>query len=107
MDWLDVEWFVEQWLDDGCMYNGWCYEADLNYDFVVDFKDFAKLGGNWPLPLAGDFNNDKKVDIGDLKILARYWLQNEPEVDIAPAGGDGTVNFLDYAIFAASWLKGL
>ncbi len=47
VNWLDLKWFVEQWLDDDCMYNGWCYEADLNYDFAVDFKDFAKLAGNW------------------------------------------------------------
>jgi len=30
------------------MYDGWCYEADFNYNFKVDFEDFTKLAGNWP-----------------------------------------------------------
>jgi hypothetical protein len=47
VDWFDVGWLAENWLDQECMYNGWCYEADLNYDFIVDFKDFSKLGANW------------------------------------------------------------
>jgi len=47
VDWFDVGWLAENWLDEDCMYNGWCYEADLNYDFAVDFADFAKLGANW------------------------------------------------------------
>jgi hypothetical protein len=47
VDWFDVEWLANRWLDDDCMYNGWCYEADLNYDFLVNFKDFARLAENW------------------------------------------------------------
>jgi hypothetical protein len=47
VDLHDLQWLVERWLDDDCMYNGWCYEADLNYDFKVDFDDFTKLAGNW------------------------------------------------------------
>ena len=47
VDWSDLDWFAERWLNQDCLYNGWCYEADLNYDFTVDFKDFAALAGNW------------------------------------------------------------
>jgi hypothetical protein len=43
------------------------------------------------------------VDFKNLEILVGYWLQNEPSVDIAPAAGDGIVNFLDFAKFAQSW----
>jgi hypothetical protein len=107
LNWYDVEWLVGRWLDDDCMYNGWCYEADLNYDFKVDFADFAKLGDNWRPPLVGDFKTDGKVDMGDLEVFARWWLQNKQEVDSAPPGGDGIVNFFDYALFAANWLEGL
>jgi hypothetical protein len=42
-----MELLVGQWLKDDCMYDGWCYEADLNYDFEVNFDDFAELGGSW------------------------------------------------------------
>jgi serine protease len=45
----------------------------------------------------GDFNGDDLVNFQDLAILLSYWLENEPLVDIAPLGGDGIVNFLDFA----------
>jgi hypothetical protein len=51
-----------------------------------------------------DFTQDGKVDFDDLRVLARYWLTNEPSVDIAPVGApDGIVNFLDFAEFAKYW----
>jgi len=53
--------------------------------------------------IPGDFNYDGSVDIDDLKKLASCWLGNEPLVDIAPAAGDGIINFLDFAKFAESW----
>jgi hypothetical protein len=34
-------------LDNDCLYNGWCEEADLNYDLKVDFADFASLAEQW------------------------------------------------------------
>ena len=53
--------------------------------------------------IPGDFNYDGSVDFDDLKKLASCWLGNEPLVDIAPAAGDGIINFLDFAGFAESW----
>jgi len=53
--------------------------------------------------IPGDFDYDGSVDFEDLRILVSYWLVDEPLVDIAPAGGDGIVNFLDFAKFAESW----
>jgi O-glycosyl hydrolase len=51
VDWFDLKWLVDNWLDEDCMYNGWCYEADLNYDFIVNFEDFAKMGNSWLMGL--------------------------------------------------------
>jgi serine protease len=48
----------------------------------------------------GDFNYDGLVDGKDLRILVSRWLRNEPLVDIAPAGGDGIINFQDFAKLA-------
>jgi hypothetical protein len=101
--WNDLYWLVERWLDDDCLYTGWCYEADLNYDFMVDFEDFSKLADNWLPPLVCDFNLDGKIDINDLAILTRYWLQNETTADIAPPSGDGIINFLDFTVLATDW----
>lgn len=55
--------------------------------------------------LKGDINNDGKVDFKDLKILADNWLGDEPSVDIFPSGGDGIINFLDFAELAKDWRK--
>ena len=54
-------------------------------------------------PIVGDFSGDGLINYEDLKMLVNYWLQNEPSVDIAPVGGDGDINFLDYAVFTQSW----
>ena len=53
--------------------------------------------------IPGDFNYDGSVDFKDLKILSTSWLQDNPVVDIAPEGGDGIINFLDFAKFAEGW----
>ena len=53
--------------------------------------------------ILGDFNYDGSVDFEDLRTLITHWLADVPLVDIAPVGGDGIINFLDFAKFAESW----
>jgi hypothetical protein len=53
-----------------------------------------------------DSNDDERVDYNDLAKLLSFWLGNEPSVDIAPAGGDGIINLVDFAEFADDWLEG-
>jgi hypothetical protein len=43
----DLGLFVERWLDEDCLSNGWCYEADLTYNGRVDLFDYAELTANW------------------------------------------------------------
>jgi len=43
------------------------------------------------------------VDFKDLAVLSSCWLRNKPSVDIAPAAGDGIVNFLDFVGLAENW----
>jgi hypothetical protein len=52
--------------------------------------------------LSGDVNGDAAVDRKDLYLIAQQWLSAPGIVsaDIAPAGGDGIVNFLDLAAMA-------
>ena len=51
----------------------------------------------------GDLSGDGLVDFEDLKILTGVWLLDAPVADIAPLGGDGIVNCLDFAKLAQDW----
>ena len=51
----------------------------------------------------GDFEPDGDVDWADLAIFADQWLLEKLSADVAPGGGDGIVNFIDWVVFANSW----
>lgn len=48
-----------------------------------------------------DFNTDGQVNLTDLAILVSFWLGSESSVDIAPEGGDGVINLLDFSELAS------
>jgi len=53
-----------------------------------------------------DFTGDGFVNFEDFCRMARYWLQDKAETDVAPAPvGDGVVDWKDIAVFAKSWLQ--
>ena len=54
-------------------------------------------------PMPADLNYDGLVDFEDLGILSDNWLDYDLLVDIAPEGGDGIINFLDFAKLAAAY----
>jgi hypothetical protein len=56
----------------------------------------------WQIP-AADFVCPDGVDWFDLGLLCEHWLLQELSADVWPNGGDGFVNFLDWAIFADGW----
>jgi len=43
--------------------------------------------------------------LGQLSGLAMHWLGSEASLDVVPAGGDGIVNFRDFALIAEDWLN--
>lgn len=54
---------------------------------------------------SGDINCDRTVDYDDLGYVCDEWLMEKCYFDIAPDGGDGFVDFLDYSVLANSWLR--
>lgn len=51
--------------------------ADLNGDGKVNLADRDRFSVPWDVlgePIAGDLNRDGRVELGDVPILARYWL---------------------------------
>lgn len=55
------------------------------------------------LGIRSDLNIDGLVDIVDVGIMAQEWLGNPIQADIEPLGGDGVVNFKDFAVLSANW----
>lgn len=60
-----------------------------------------------PIERVVDFNSDGRIDFKDFSLLALYWLQDEPSVDIAPPLGDHMVDCKDIVVFAEKWLEDL
>jgi hypothetical protein len=61
----------------------------------------------WPEPAgdpSGDFDSSDTIDFDDFALLAQYWLENEPSVDIAPSGGDCLIDYLDLKVLVDNWL---
>ncbi|MGA2172338.1 MAG: GLUG motif-containing protein [Sedimentisphaerales bacterium] len=86
----------------------------VGWDFVGEttngYEDFWRLcneGLEYPKLawqyLPGDIVCPDGVDISDLAELCKQWLFEEIPADLAPLGGDGTVDFADFAIFADQW----
>lgn len=59
------------------------------------------------LPPDIDFSGDGKINFEDYSILAQYWSEEEPSVDVAPTPlSDGIVNFKDLSVLVENWLTG-
>jgi hypothetical protein len=66
----------------------------------VDGLYYPKL--SWQFSL-GDFVCPDGVDFYDFAVLAKQWTLEKLSEDIAPGTGDGTINFIDWAVIANGW----
>ncbi|MGD8501050.1 MAG: hypothetical protein PVJ86_10410, partial [Phycisphaerales bacterium] len=88
----------------------WQSADDLGKPGQDDFYGHGRVNARAALDVApssyGDLNSDGKVDFKDFSILAQYWQQDEPSVDIAPPpDGDGIVDIRDVGVLASYWLN--
>jgi len=54
--------------------------------------------------VSADFDESGVYDFGDVVVLTQNWLKNRPDIDIAPPGGDGVINCIDFSALAELWL---
>lgn len=85
---------------------GWDFVGELAngtddiWRMCVDGLYYPKL--SWQF-LLGDFVCPDGVEMSDLAALCEEWLRGELSADFWPDGGDGIVNFFDWAEFANQW----
>jgi len=84
------------------------YAADVDGDGDLDvlgaaYDDYDITWWESRWVIAGDLDSDGGVDSGDLYVLCEQWLLEELSADVWPQGGDGIVNFFDWAVFANEW----
>ena len=76
--------------------------AGFDFHFTTEMVVLPEI-----LPYEADFNRDTITDIKDLSILTEVWLTENDYRDIAPrrGGGDGIINFNDFANFGLHWRR--
>lgn len=77
---------------------GWNF---LTTWYICEQFNYPRLA--WQTRLLADFVCPYGVEINDLAVFVEQWLLLRLSADILPDENDGTVNFLDYAAFAAAW----
>lgn len=72
---------------------------------ICDGTNYPRL--QWEPTLLADFACPDGVELNDLQVLADEWLVlGISAADMAPApDGDGVVNLIDFAAFAAFWME--
>ena len=68
---------------------------------ICEGTNYPRL--SWEKLDVGDWLCPDGVDILDIALLAEHWLETKPSADISGNGGDGIVNFEDWAVFASAW----
>jgi hypothetical protein len=80
--------------------SGWDFTTPI-WKMNCEAMSYPKL--SWWQPVLWDFGCPDGVDGIDLAVLCEQWLFKELSADVAPDGGDGFVNFLDWGVFAEEW----
>ena len=93
-----------------------CCAHSHGYNCYIKAKAFwwmaARLAGwNGCPAIPGDVNGDCQVDIVDCQTLTDAWMFKSgdpnwnPACDIAPLGGDGTIDSQDFSVLSTYWMQ--
>jgi len=88
--------------------------TDAGWDFIQEtangYKDVWRLcneGSEYPKLaweyMTGDFVCPDGVELNDLEEFAQQWLLKKLKADVDSDGGNRTVDFLDWVVFASAW----
>ncbi|MFA5553564.1 MAG: hypothetical protein WCZ89_06105 [Phycisphaerae bacterium] len=111
VDEADLAVLAQEWL-----FVNFEVDVDFHQDNQINLLDFAIFANAWQTA-QGEPNWNPAVDIAepygqidelDLNLFLDYWLADgasKLQADIEPYGGDGFVDWYDFARLAANWLK--
>ncbi|MGA2069867.1 MAG: GLUG motif-containing protein [Sedimentisphaerales bacterium] len=85
---------------------GWQFVGEapgstINPWTICEGMNYPRL--SWEKLYKGDWLCPDGVDILDIALLCDHWLTKQASMDIYPNGGDGIVNFQDWAVFSKAW----
>lgn len=89
---------------------GWDFSAgdgdSADWMLLREGEDYPRLA--WQVIYAGDIAGLYGVDLADFAEAARHWLQTGcpsgcEDADLAPPGGDGTVDMTDLSVITDQW----
>jgi hypothetical protein len=69
---------------------------------ICEAMNYPRLAWHFIL---GDFVCGDGVDFNDLDVFVQQWLMEKLSADVAVGGGDGIVDFVDWAVLADGWQK--
>ncbi len=80
----------------------------LDPDGVIDLNELLVLAEHWLEGIIlSDLTKNGRVDYEDFAMLAGSWQEDDPELDIAPAGApDGIIDLQELMMLANDWLDG-
>jgi len=75
---------------------------EFDFHFTTEMRVLPDV-----LPFEADLNRDRITDILDMGIFGDVWLSGNVYRDIWPRrGGNGVVDFMDFALSGMHWLEG-
>lgn len=94
---------VESWVSSGKItaYGG---EGKIQYDYNVTNPGRTTVTAAAPVP--GDMDDDRDVDIMDLKLFTGNWLEDDCD-NKANFTDSCRVNFKDFSVLSSGWMKGI
>ena len=81
------------------------YTIRVDYDNLNGTQVYTLIISGQAQPAIYDVDGNGEIGLGDLILLAQYWMTDNAACDIYPAVGDSSVDLLDFALLSQGWLQ--
>lgn len=74
------------------------YDSGIAFPYIFFTTEVSVVPFCLPFAYKFGLDQDRDIDLEDMAILTSYWLGDELIADIAPACGNGIIDFFDYSL---------